>query len=407
MKIAIVAAGFSPVEADALRRAMATFKHTGTIHTFRDKMIGGMVERGYARDFAERCFKQIEGFGTYGFPESHAASFALLVYASAWFKCHYPDVFAAALLNSQPMGFYAPAQIVRDAREHGVEVRPVDVNKSDWESILETAPEAGGGKTWALRLGLRQIKGLGQADADAVTRAREIDGPFFDIADMAARTRLGRGALSRLARADAFTSLNLSRREALWAIRGLDLENAPLPLFAAIGNNGPPMAGPEPDPVLPVLAPGEAVAEDYRTLRLSLRAHPAALLREALAARGYEPCRTLADAKEGARIDIAGMALVRQRPGSASGVIFMTIEDEDAVANLVIWPRIFERYRKQVLGARLVGIRGRVQKEGDAPYRVIHVVAERLTDLSPLLDSLDQSPATERAPLTTPSRDFH
>ena len=407
MKIAIVAAGFSPEEADALRRSMATFKHTGTIHSFRDKMVEGMVGRGYARDFSERCFKQIEGFGTYGFPESHAASFALLVYASAWFKCHYPDVFAAALLNSQPMGFYAPAQIVRDAREHGVEVRPVDVNKSDWETILETAPEAGGGKFCALRLGLRQIKGLSEADADAITRGREIDGPFFDVADMAARTRLGRGALSRLARADAFGSLNLSRREALWAIRGLDLETAPLPLFAATGNGGPPMAGPEPDPALPALAPGEAVAEDYRTLRLSLRAHPAALLRDALAARGYRPCRALADAKEGARIDIAGMALVRQRPGSASGVIFMTIEDEDAVANLVIWPRTFERYRKQVLGARLVGVRGRVQKEGDAPYRVIHVVAERLTDLSPLLDSLDQSPAAERAPLTTPSRDFH
>ncbi|MCZ6637461.1 MAG: error-prone DNA polymerase, partial [Alphaproteobacteria bacterium] len=427
MKIAIVAAGFSPVEADALRRAMATFKHTGTIHSFRDKMIGGMVERGYAHDFAERCFKQIEGFGTYGFPESHAASFALLVYASAWFKYHYPDIFAAALLNSQPMGFYAPAQIVRDAREHGVLVRPVDVNKSDWETILETdletGPEAGGGKTatktagksHALRLGLRQIKGLRDADADAIIQAREIDGPFFDVADMAARTRLGRGALSRLARADAFTSLNLSRREALWAIRGLDFETAPLPLFAAIGNGGnggnggPPMAmtGAEPDPALPVLTPGEAVAEDYRTLRLSLRAHPVALLREALTARGYQPCRALADAKDGASIDIAGMALVRQRPGTASGVIFMTIEDEDAVANLVIWSRIFERYRKQVLGARLVGIRGRVQKEGIAPYRVIHVVAERLTDLSPMLDSLDRAPIISHAPLTTPSRNFH
>jgi error-prone DNA polymerase len=403
MKIAIVAAGFSPAEADALRRAMATFKHTGAIHTFRDKMVNGMVERGYTQDFATRCFKQIEGFGTYGFPESHAASFALLVYVSAWFKCHYPDVFAAALLNSQPMGFYAPAQIVRDAREHGVAILPVDVNKSEWECILETL----NGKTHTLRLGFRQIRGLGEADADAITQAREIDGPFFDVADMAARTKRGRGTLSRLARADAFGSLALSRREALWAIRGLDLETTPLPLFAAIGNGGPPMAKPEPDPALPELAPGEAVAEDYRTLRLSLRAHPVALLREALTTRGYSPCRTLADAKEGVLIDIAGMALVRQRPGSASGVIFMTIEDEDAIANLVIWPRTFERYRKQVLGARLIGVRGRVQKEGDTPYRVIHVVADRLSDLSPLLDSLDRSPIVRHPPITTPSRDFH
>ena len=411
MKIAIVAAGFSPVQADALRRAMATFKHTGTIHTFRDKMVGGMLARGYERDFAERCFKQIEGFGTYGFPESHAASFALLVYASAWFKCHYPDVFAAALLNSQPMGFYAPAQIVRDAREHGVSVRPVDVNASDWEATLEPLPEARaeGGRTHALRLGLSLIKGLKQEDADAITAARTLDGPFFDIADMARRTRLGPGALARLARADAFGSLNLSRRSALWAIRGLEPKAAPLPLFDAAGNGGPPLDGREAEVTLPGLAPGEAVAEDYRTLRLSLGTHPAALLREALAARGFTPCSSLADKPEGARIDIAGLALVRQRPGSASGVIFMTIEDEAAVANLVVWPRTFERYRKEVLGARLVGVTGRVQKEGPRPYQVIHVVADRLVDLSALLDSLDAAPgaAAARPPIAVPSRDFH
>ncbi|MCZ6849076.1 MAG: error-prone DNA polymerase [Alphaproteobacteria bacterium] len=415
MKIAIVAAGFSPTEADALRRAMATFKHTGTIHTFRDKMVDGMVARGYQRDFAERCFKQIEGFGTYGFPESHAASFALLVYASAWFKCHYPDVFAAALLNSQPMGFYAPAQIVRDAREHGVTIRPVDVNESDWDTTLEPGLEPGleadleqgGGETHALRLGLRQIKGLGEAHGDAVTKARAMDGPFFDISDMAARTGLGRGVLTRLARADAFGSLGLTRREASWAIRGLELKAQPLPLFAAAGNGGPPMSGPEPDPALADLAPGEAVVEDYRTLHLSLRAHPVALLRGALAARGYKPCRALAQAAEGTRVDVAGLTLVRQRPGSAAGVIFMTIEDEQAVANLVVWPRTFARYRKEVLGARLVGVRGRVQKEGAAPYGVIHVVAERLVDLSALLDSLDQSPGAARTPIAIPSRDFH
>jgi error-prone DNA polymerase len=410
MKIAIVAAGFSPTEADALRRAMATFKHTGTIHTFRDKMVGGMVARGYERDFAERCFKQIEGFGTYGFPESHAASFALLVYASAWFKFHYPGIFAAALLNSQPMGFYAPAQIVRDAREHGVHIRPADVNASDWEATLEPDEPSAAGQ--ALRLGLNQVKGLAQADGDAVVAARNLDGPFCDIADMAARSGLGRASLARLARADAFGTLGLSRRDALWEIRGLELETetAPLPLFDAAGNGGPAFDA-EPEVTLPTLAPGEAVAEDYRTLNLSLRAHPAGLLRAALSARGFTPCSSLAGMAEGARADIAGLALVRQRPGSASGVIFMTIDDEDAVANLVVWPRTFERYRKQVLGARLVGVRGRVQKEGRAPegrapYQVIHLVAERLIDLSPLLDSLD-SAAGHRAPITVPSRDFH
>jgi error-prone DNA polymerase len=373
-----------------------------------------MAARGYEREFATRCFKQIEGFGTYGFPESHAASFALLVYASAWFKCHYPDVFAAALLNSQPMGFYAPAQIVRDAREHGVAVRPADVNASEWEATLEPDKESRTGH--ALRLGLSQIKGLAQADADRLTAARRLEGPFFDVADMAERSGLARAGLTRLARADAFGSLSLSRREALWAIHGLELasEAAPLPLFDAAGNGGPPLAypgrGAEPEVTLPSLAPGEAVAEDYRTLHLSLRSHPAALLREALAARGFAPCRSLAALAEGARADIAGLALVRQRPGSASGVIFMTIEDEDAVANLVIWPRTFERYRKQVLGARLVGVRGRVQKEGRAPYQVIHLVAERLFDLSPLLDSLDAAPepgAASRPPVPVPSRDFH
>jgi error-prone DNA polymerase len=393
----MVAAGFSAEDADRLRRAMATFRHTGTIHTFRKKMVDGMVERGYEPDFAERCFKQIDGFGNYGFPESHAASFALLAYASAWVKCHYPDVFCAALLNSQPMGFYAPAQIVRDAREHGVEVRAVDVSVSAWDCTLEPAS----GEARAVRLGLRQVKGLKEADAERITEVRA-DGPFFDIAEMAARTGLGRGTLECLARADAFASLGLGRRTALWAIRAIE-DSPPLPLLASAGNGGPPLDNGEPEPPLPEIAPGEAVAEDYRSLRLTLREHPAALLRARLDGLGYAPCNDLTDTPDGAPIRVAGLALVRQRPGTASGVIFMTIEDEDAIANLVIWPRVFERFRRETLTARLVGVRGRVQKEGTPPHQVIHVVADRLEDLSALLDSLNAGDGA--VPVT--SRNFH
>jgi error-prone DNA polymerase len=410
MRIAIVAAGFTPEDADRLRRAMATFRHTGHVSTFRDKMVEGMVTRGYDRDFAERCFRQIEGFGDYGFPESHAASFALLVYASAWIKCHYPDVFAAALLNSQPMGFYAPAQIVRDAREHGVEVRPVDVNASRWDCTLEdvgdeTAKDPGAGSRKALRLGLRQVRGMSEDAAQRLVAARALDGPFLDVADLAARTRLAKGVLARLARADAFTSM-LSRRPALWAVTGLD-DDAPPPLFAAAAiehsNGGPGIEVPEPPPPLPVLGPGEAVAEDYRMLRLSLRDHPARLLRPRLDTLGFRPCRELATCPHRGWIRLAGLVLVRQRPGTASGVIFMTIEDEDAIANLVIWPKTFERYRYEVMGARLIGVAGRAEHEGTAPHRVTHVIAERLYDLSGLLDSLDEGSGE----IPVLSHDFH
>ncbi len=404
MKIAIVAAGFTPAEADGLRRAMATFRRAGTIRTFRRKLIEGMVRRGYEKKFALRCYKQIEGFGTYGFPESHAASFALLVYVSAWLKRHYPDVFACALLNSQPMGFYAPAQIVRDAREHGVEVLPVDINHSLWDCTLEPLPN---GPRMALRLGFRQVKGLRQADAERIAAARK--GGYAGMNDVWRRAAVGPAALETLARADAFRSLGLDRREALWAVRGLG--PAPLPLFAAAGaseapeprvpeagaggdeNAAPAAPSPAASP-LPAMSLGEHVTEDYRSLHLSLKEHPVALLRESLKARGYRPCAALKGWPKDERVSLAGLVLVRQRPGSASGVIFVTLEDEGGIANLVIWPGVFEANRPVVLKSRLMGVTGKVQREGE----VIHVVAERLVDLSPLLSTLaDDFPARSAA----------
>ncbi|MBM3518504.1 MAG: error-prone DNA polymerase, partial [Alphaproteobacteria bacterium] len=393
MKIAIVAAGFTPAEADKLRRAMATFRRTGQIHHFRGKLIEGMVARGYERDFAERCFRQIEGFGEYGFPESHAASFALLVYVSAWLKCHYPAAFACALLNSQPMGFYAPAQIVRDAREHGVAVLPVDVNHSRWDCTLEPAlpapgRSAAGGTVSdgsasggvavsdgvALRLGLREIKGLAEDAAEALVAARRA-GRFGDVAELWRRARLAPAVLDRLAQADAFRSLGLSRRQALWAVQGLGPE--PLPLFAAAAaaataateSLGEPERGAEPAVALPTMPLGEEVINDYAALRLTLRAHPLALLRTRLAALGYRPHEALARTPPGRRVRIAGLVICRQRPGTASGVIFMTLEDETTIANLIVWPRTFERYRKAVLQSRLIGVAGTVEREGI----VIHV----------------------------------
>ena len=395
MKIAIVVAGFTPAEADRLRRAMATFRRSGTIDTLHEKLVEGMVERGYERDFAERCYKQIEGFADYGFPESHAASFALLVYVSAWLKRHYPAAFACALLNSQPMGFYAPAQIVGDARQHGVEVRPVDVNHSDWDCTLE-----GAGENVALRLGFRQVKGLRQGDAEAIVAARDAgyrDVPDQDIPDLWRRAGVGRAALDALARADAFGSLGLSRRQALWAVRGLD--EAPLPLFATTPNRR------EPPAALPEAAPGEEVADDYRALRLSLKDHPLALLRGALGP-GTMPCARLAETAHGRRVRVAGLVLNRQRPGSAKGVIFATLEDETGIANLIVWPAVFERFRKAVLGASLLGVTGRVQREG----LVIHVLAEEVHDLTALLARLDGPPEATRHEsgdrLAIASRDF-
>jgi error-prone DNA polymerase len=385
MKIAIVAAGFAPAEADALRRAMATFKRSGLIVKFQTKMVEGMVARGYERGFAERCFRQIEGFSTYGFPESHAASFALLVYVSAWLKCRHPAAFAAALLNSQPMGFYAPAQIVRDAREHGVAVRPPCVNASGWDCTLEDAG--------TLRLGLRQIGGLSRAAADALVAARP-DGGYAGPADLARRARLDRGSLDALARADAFAACGYERRPALWQAGQRD--EAALPLFARLAPADTQVA-------LPPTTLGEAVAEDYAHLRLSLRAHPMALLRRHFPREtGCAGLRRLGD---GARVALAGIVLLRQRPGTAKGTIFVTLEDEEGTANLIVWPQVFEAYRAIVMGARLLRAEGRVQRQGD----VIHVVTRRLADRSALLGTLVDGTARagDAAPRAHyPSRDF-
>jgi len=386
MKIAIVAAGFTPGEADRLRRAMATFRKTGTIGKFRDQMIEGMVARGHGRDFAARCFRQIEGFADYGFPESHAASFALLAYVSAWLKCHEPAAFACALLNSQPMGFYAPAQILRDAHAHGVELRPVDVNRSDWDCTLE----AGAASDLALRLGFRQIKGMGAAEAARITSARAHG--YEDARELQRRAALDRATLERLADADAFGSLRLSRRQALWAVRGLG--EAPLPLFAAAEGS----VDKEPEVTLPTMALGEEVVADYRALRLSLKAHPLALLRARLAKLGAVPAARLAHMSNGRRVAVAGLVLVRQRPGSANGVVFATLEDETGVANVIVWPDVFERFRRIVMGARLLLVRGRLQREGI----VIHLVAETLVDRSADLRTLGVPEASPEVPLDAP-----
>jgi error-prone DNA polymerase len=381
MKIAIVGAGFTPSEADRLRRAMATFRRVGTIHTFREKFVAGMSKRGYDPDFAERCFNQIEGFGEYGFPESHAASFALLVYVSAWMKCHYPAVFAAALLNSQPMGFYAPAQIVRDAREHGVTALPPDVNLSDWDATLEIDPDSARGPAhgMALRIGLRQIKGLSEEDGRRLVAER--GNGYRDPVALWRRSGLKPSVLEALARADAFGSMGLNRRQALWAVKGLG--EAPLPLFAAAGEAE---RGEEPEVALPEMAIGEEVVEDYSWLRLSLKRHPLDLLRSAMAAEGAIPTAQVLETPAETRVTVAGLVLVRQRPGSAKGVIFVTVEDETGVANIIVWPKAFETFRRIVLTARLLRITGRLQREGI----VAHIVADKLEDLSDRLDALTE-----------------
>ena len=369
MRIAIEAAKFTPGEANQLRRAMATFRRVGTIHLFQQKMVEGMVRRGYDAQFAAQCFKQIEGFGEYGFPESHAASFALLVYASAWLKCHHPAAFAAGLLNSQPMGFYAPAQIVRDALEHGVEARPPDINASQWDNTLEERADG----ALALRLGFRQIDGFREAWADAIVSAR---GDFYDSAeDLKRRAALPKAALVKLAEADAFRSVNMDRRDAAWAVRRLPDDEA-LPLFEAAGARE---LAPEPRVDLPVMPLPEHVAIDYQTLHLSLKGHPMGFLRAFYATRGVVPCAETRMIADGRRIKIAGVVLVRQKPGSAKGVVFATLEDETGIANIVVWPAITERFRKEVLGARLLYVEGRAQRSAEG---IVHIVAERLVDRS-------------------------
>ncbi len=421
MRIAIVAAGFTPAQSDQLRRAMATFRRSGTIGTLKEKFIEGMVAREYTRDFAERCFKQIEGFGDYGFPESHAASFALLVYVSAWLKCRHPAVFACAILNSQPMGFYAPAQLVRDAREHGVEVRPVDVNVSEWDNTLERTYD---GKL-ALRLGFRQIAGCRQKDADRLVAAR--GSGYRTLHELWRRSGLGPAALETLAKGDAYSSLFIDRRRALWQIHALD--DGQMPLFdpdeASPGAQDWPSHIPVDDleAPLPVMHLGEQVVEDYDSLSFSLRAHPLSLLRHRLNALDLSPSKQLATAPNNDRIKVGGLVLVRQRPGTASGVIFMTLEDETGIANIVVWPKVFETFRRTILASRLIAIEGKLQREG----LVIHVIADRATDLSHLLSDLRREDANwdravaradalRRSPTEDPrvervmrvrSRDFH
>ena len=405
MRVAIVCAGFTPGEADQLRRAMATFKFSGAVSMFRDKLIAGMVARGYQVDFAERTFSQIEGFGSYGFPESHAASFALIAYASSWLKYHHPDVFCCALLNAQPMGFYAPAQIVRDARQHDVEVRPVCVNASRWDCTLEPAQ----GQRLAVRLGLRMVKGLRNDHAAGLIAARA-EQPYRSVSDLWQRVGVPVAALERIAEADGFHAMErvdnawsdraaplplpragevgerskpgeglahgtnphqrpknfatspaqsgrgtsspspharLDRRKALWEIRGL--ADTRLPLFAAADEAA------EPSVSLPQMPQGGEVVEDYRSVGLSLRRHPVSFLRDELTRERILPCATLADLRDGARATVSGVILVRQRPGSAGGVLFITIEDETGHANLIVWSSVFERHRRVVMSASISG----------------------------------------------------
>ncbi|MGF1606593.1 MAG: error-prone DNA polymerase [Rhodothalassiaceae bacterium] len=401
MRIAIVAAHFSPGEADQLRRAMATFRKVGTIHTFQQKMIEGMVARGYDPDFATRCFKQIEGFGEYGFPESHAASFALLVYVSAWLKCHYPAAFCAAILNAQPMGFYAPAQLVRDACDDGVVVRGPDLMRSDWDCTLEPCAKSQGG--FAVRLGLRQIKGLTEAEARQLLAVKSsvaapaapagvqrggtspLPDPETSAAALDQLKRLSGvsvAALERLAEADALRGLGLERRQALWAVKGLAKSPA-LPLFAAADAAE---CVQEAKAALPPLLPAEAVVEDYQSLRLSLRAHPLSFLRPILAELGVTCANRVRTAAHGSPITAAGIVLVRQRPGSAKGVVFLTMEDETGVVNAVFWPKLVERFRKEIMGSRLALIRGRIERSED----IVHLMATRVEDRSDLLLMLSE-----------------
>ncbi|MEZ6011594.1 MAG: error-prone DNA polymerase [Hyphomonas sp.] len=386
MQIAIDAAKFTPDEANGLRRAMATFRHLGTIHRYEEMLVSRMIDRGYTPEFARDCFNQIRGFGDYGFPESHAASFALLVYVSSWIKCHHPDIFCIALLNSQPMGFYAPAQIVRDAQEHGVEVRPVDVNHSDWDNTLEPAEDRE--DAFAVRLGFRQVDGLSQKDMEALMAHR---GAGYASPDaLIRRAGLPRAVLERLAAADAFRSMGLSRREALWKVRG-DPAGRTLPLFAAADAAE---QGHDADVTLPEIPPSEHVLQDYQTARVSLKGHPMQFLRSVHARRGILPTAEAVRQPNGRRVKTSGLVLVRQRPGSSSGVVFITLEDETGIANLVVWPRVMERFRAVVMRARIIHVIGRTQTADN----VTHIVAEQLIDCTGDLPLLSEE--TLRNPLS-------
>jgi error-prone DNA polymerase len=388
MRIAIEAAKFTPEQANGLRRAMATFRNVGTIGKYESEMINNMIARGYHPEFAKNCFDQIKGFGSYGFPESHAASFAQLVYVSSWLKHYHPDAFCCGLLNSQPMGFYAPAQIVGDARKNGVEVREIDVSFSYAQNTLEK----NSGRYHAVRLGFRQIDGFKWADPDEeflrqkagkpkaedwserITKARQRR-PFTSLEDFARDTGLPKRALILLADADAFRSIGLDRRAALWAVRRLP-DDVPLPLFEVAVAREQPDENAQPLPLMPL---PEQVVADYQTIRLSLKGHPMEFLRSTFAKERVIACAAVSDANDKQYVRCAGLVLVRQRPGSAKGVVFMTLEDETGIANIVVWPKVMERFRKEVMGARLVLVEGRIQS---SPEKVVHLVAERLFDRS-------------------------
>ena len=387
MKIAIVAAGFTPAEADGLRRSMATFKYTGTVNLYEKKLVDGMMKKGYTEEFAKRIFKQLEGFGSYGFPESHAASFALLVYVSCWLKHYYPDAFATALLNSMPMGFYQPAQIVIDAQKHGVEVRPVDINYSTWDNLLEEKS----GKYYAIRLGFRQIKGLNEQEMNALVNAREEGyGTVTALRDVG----IGINTLERLADADAFRSIGLDRRKALWEVSAL--QDMPVEIF----KGQPSESVLEAQVELPLMSQGEHVVQDYATVGLSLKAHPVSFVRPQLEMLRILSCHQInREARNGQLVKVAGLVLVRQRPGTAAGVCFITIEDETGFSNLVVFEKLFDTYRKEILHSKLLMVEGRLQREGE----VVHVVVSKCVDLTKLMGKLVQR-EQEELPVLTLSR---
>ncbi|GAA4037320.1 error-prone DNA polymerase [Parerythrobacter jejuensis] len=412
MKIALDAAKFSSLEANRLRKAMATFRSRGMVDELQDMMVERMVTRGYERDFAERCFNQIRGFGEYGFPESHAASFAHLVYVSSWLKCHFPAAFACGLLNSQPMGFYAPAQIVRDAAEHGVQVLPADVNESQWDCTLEevSAPTRQQGEEGrldthiALRLGLRQVDGFPEHIAAQMVAEREDNGAFADVRALRDRAGISPAHAERLASADCFTSMGLPRRQALWDARSL-VAGPDLPLFRAAAERDE--GAERKQTMLPAMPLSEEVVADYQTTRLSLKAHPMAFLRPELAQRGFVRACDLRDRKMRSMVQVAGVVLIRQRPGSAKGVCFITLEDETGVVNLVVWPDLKEKQRKVVMGSRLMEVRGRVEYDDE----VIHVIAHHMTDathqLAKLSDDMMPTPIARADHVNNPLPDKH
>ena len=405
MQIAIVGAGFTGSEADQLRRAMATFKKHGDVAKFHDKMISGMIARGYEPEFAERCFRQIEGFGTYGFPESHAASFALLVYVSAWIKRHYPDVFICALLNAQPMGFYSPSQLVAEARRSGIAVRRADVSHSGWDSTLEPDPANRDG-LHALRLGLRLVKGLAAGEGERIAASRRPSGhgtPWSSLADIMRRADVSARSLEAIANADGFASLGLNRRQALWEVRALAGQRwQELPLFAHATRRHHDLAGEEPAVTLPQAHAGEEVAADYRSLGLSLKDHPVRLLSRPLAKDGWQTCAVAHEARDGQRLRLAGLVTMRQRPGTAKGTVFLTLEDGLHSLNVIIWPKLTETYRDAMLRSQILGVVGRIQRE----KAVLHFIADQLFNLNGYLRYLDEDAARNQRGTRMRSRDF-